>query len=63
MIMSKVAICGKSDFKIIFDDFDNLTVVPSDPMCGTYCMLPFSCFDISSMSKGCQQLTYPGPCV
>ena len=48
---------GFYGFKDIFINFDNLTVVPSDPMCSAYCMLTFSCFDVSRTSRGCKNMT------
>ena len=57
MVIFEIAICTKSHFSIIFINFDNLTEVSSDPMCGIYCMLTFCCFDVSRMSPGHQTMT------
>ncbi len=51
MMTFKVAICTKSDSKIIFNNFDNLTVVPSQSMCGAYRMLPCCYTDANRPSK------------
>ena len=56
IFLFEIVICTKYEFKILLINFDNLTAVPSHPMCSAHCMVQSSCFDVSRPSRQHQSM-------